>query len=126
MLLDSNIIIYAFQPEYRKPNLQQLLAQGKFSASAITRLEVMGFWRNTDQQFEQFALFFDAMRLVSVSDDIVERAIELRGQRSMGLADSIIAATALLYQLPLVTHNTRDFKWIGELELIDPLQEADL
>jgi hypothetical protein len=126
MLLDSNIIIYAFQPEYRKPNLQQLLARGKFSASAITRLEVMGFWRNTDQQFEQFALFFDAMRLFSVSDDIIERAIELRRQRSMGLADSIIAATALLYQLPLVTHNTRDFQWIGELELIDPLQEANL
>jgi predicted nucleic acid-binding protein len=43
----------------------------------------------------------------------------------MGLADAMIAATALVHQLPLVTHNTRDFQWIAELELIDPLAEPN-
>lgn len=36
------------------------------------------------------------------------------------LLDSIIAATALEYDLPLATRNTRDFRHIEGLTLIDP------
>lgn len=123
MILDSNIVIYAFEPKYRESNLEKFLLQGEFSVSNITRLEVMGFWRNSDAEFERFAMFFDALHVLAVSSEIVDRAIQLRRQKSMGLADAIIAATALLHQLPLVTHNTRDFQWIEGLELIDPLIE---
>lgn len=123
MILDSNIVIYAFQPQYRDSALERFLAQGEFSASNLTRLEVMGYWRNSEAEFQQFGLFFDAMQIFAVSDEIIEHAIHLRRQRSMGLADAIIASTALLHQLPLVTHNTDDFKWISELQLIDPLLE---
>lgn len=123
MILDSNIVIYAFEPKYRESNLEKFLLQGEFSVSNITRLEVMGFWRNSDAEFERFAMFFDALHVLAVSSEIVDRAIQLRRQKSMGLADAIIAATALLHQLPLVTHNTRDFQWIESLELIDPLAE---
>lgn len=89
--------------------------------SNVTRLEVMGYWRNSDAEFRRFELFFDATHVLDVSFEIIDRAIQLRRQRSMGLADAMIAATALVHQLPLVTHNTRDFQWISELELIDPL-----
>ena len=89
--------------------------------SNITRLEVMGYWRNDDAEFERFALFFEAIHVIAISSEIIDLAIRLRCQRSMGLADAIIAAKALLHRLPLVTHNTHDFQWITELELIDPL-----
>ena len=121
MILDSNIVIYAFEPKYLESGLESFLLQGDFSASAITRLEVLGYWRNSDAEYERFVLFFDALHVIAVSTEIIDRAIRLRRQRSMGLADAIIAATALFHQLPLVTHNTRDFQWIAELELIDPL-----
>ena len=39
----------------------------------------------------------------------------------MGLGDAIIAATAMVHNLTLVTHNTEDFRWIAGLELLDPL-----
>lgn len=121
MILDSNIVIYAFDPKFLESSLENFLLQGEFSVSAITRLEVMGYWRNTEAEFGRFALFFDAIHVIAISSEIIDRAIRLRRQRSMGLADAIIAATALLHRLPLVTHNTRDFQWIAELELIDPL-----
>ncbi len=121
MVLDSNIVIYAFEPKYRESNLENFLLQGEFSVSDVTRLEVIGYWRNSDAEFERFALFFDALPILAVSSEIINYAIQLRRQKSMGLADAIIAATALLHQLPLVTHNTRDFQWIAGLELIDPL-----
>jgi toxin FitB len=121
MILDSNIVIYAFDPKYRESSLESFLLQGEFHVSNVTRLEVMGYWRNSESEFERFALFFDAIHIIAVSSKIIDHAIQLRRQRSMGLADAIIAATALINQLPLVTHNTRDFQWIAGLELIDPL-----
>lgn len=123
MILDSNIVIYAFQPQYRASSLDNFLLHGEFSVSDVTRLEVMGYWRNSDAEFKQFELFFNATHILSISSDIIDYAIQLRRKRSMGLADAMIAATALIHQLPLVTHNTRDFQWITELELIDPLAE---
>lgn len=125
MILDSNIVIYAFRPEYRDSSLERFLLQGEFSVSNVTRLEVMGYWRNSDEEFKRFELFFEAIHVLGVSSEIIDRAIQLRRQRSMGLGDAMIAATALIHQLPLVTHNTRDFQWIAELELIDPLVESN-
>ncbi len=124
MILDSNIVIYAFEPKYRESSLEGFLLQGEFSVSNVTCLEVMGYWRNSDAEFRRFELFFAATHVFGVSFEIIDRAIQLRRQRSMGLADAMIAATALIHQLPLVTHNTRDFQWISELELIDPLAES--
>jgi predicted nucleic acid-binding protein len=43
---------------------------------------------------------------------------ERRMGRSMGHSDAWIAATALLYDLPLVTHNTRHFSGIDGLEVL--------
>jgi len=39
----------------------------------------------------------------------------------MSLGDALIAGTALSHGLPLATHNTKDFAWVEELEVIDPL-----
>lgn len=124
MILDSNIVIYAFEPKHRESTLEDFLLQSEFSVSNVTRLEVMGYWRNSDAEFRSFELFFQATHVLAISFEIIDRAIQLRRQRSMGLTDAMIAATALIHQLPLVTHNTRDFQWISDLELIDPLAES--
>ncbi len=53
------------------------------------------------------------------------RAITLRQQRKMGLGDSIIAATALVHGLALVTRNVDDFKHVAGLALINPFDEPE-
>lgn len=57
-----------------------------------------------------------------LDDRIATRAIELRRQKKMTLGDSIIAATALVYRLPLVTRNEDDFTNVTELEIINPFR----
>ena len=55
---------------------------------------------------------------------ILDGAVALRQQRRMSLGDSLIAATALVHGLTLVTHNTNDFRWVTNLLLHDPLAPA--
>ncbi len=119
MLLDSNIVIYAFDPAHVK--VADFLRGKTIRVSAITKIEVMGFWRLTEDDHQSFAAFFAELDIIPLSPEIVDGAIALRRKRSIGLADAIIAATALTHNLPLATHNTRDFGWIEDLELIDPM-----
>ena len=48
------------------------------------------------------------------------KTIELRQQFRIKLPDAIIAATALVYDLTLITRNAVDFKNIAGIKLINP------
>ena len=65
--------------------------------------------------------FFQNAEILPLTDAIAQQAVTLRQQRRIGLGDAIIAATAMVHDLALVTHNTEDFRWISGLELLDPL-----
>jgi len=50
--------------------------------------------------------------------DLANKLIENYAlSHNMGICDAIIAATCLVYDLPLWTHNKKDFKFIDGLEL---------
>jgi len=59
-----------------------------------------------------------------VDDAVIAQTIRLRQMRKIKIPDAIIAASALIQGLPLVTHNVSDFQWIEGLSLLDPLPEA--
>lgn len=52
---------------------------------------------------------------------VIEKAITLRQQRKMSLADAVIAATAMEHRQPLATRNLKDFDWVEGLDVVDPL-----
>lgn len=122
MLLDSNIIIYAMQPGHRA--LRRMIAENAPSVSAISYVEVLGYYGLDELEREGLRKFFSVTRVEPLDGAVLERAALLRQERKMGLGDALIAATALELGCPLVTRNTRDFRWIRGLELLDPLEEA--
>lgn len=121
MLLDSNIIIYACKPTYAR--VRAFLRGRSFAVSAVTKVEVLGYWRLSDEEYQRYETFFNALDIIHVSPQVIERAIALRRLRSIGLADAVIASTALIRKMPLITHNLQDFQWIQELEIFDPVKD---
>lgn len=119
MLLDSNIIIYALQPEYAY--LQDFIAENAPFVSVISLLETLGFYRLTMLEKQGLELFFSKAIQLPLESQIVNHAVTLKQQRKMSLGDALIAATALEHGLTLVTRNTKDFDWIDGLTVFNPI-----
>lgn len=64
--------------------------------------------------------FIEQSNILPLHDEIANKTILIRRQNKIKLPDAIIAATALIHNLILVTRNTVDFKNIPELQLINP------
>jgi len=117
-LVDSNILIFAAKPEH--PQLKELLEQDDIAVSDLSRLEVLGFRNLTEEAEEYFNAVFELVTVFPISQEIINRAIELRQQNNMKAADSIIAATALLYCTELITRDS-DFNNIPDLIINNPI-----
>ena len=119
MLLDSNLIIYASRPQHAA--LRTFIAREVPSVSAISKIETLGYPDLTEAETQFLEAFFEAAEALPVSQSAITEAIQLRQERRMSLGDALIGGTALSHDLRLATHNTEDFDWIEELEIIDPL-----
>ena len=119
MLVDSNIIIYAAKPEHQA--LRRFIARHAPAVSIISYVEVVGYHRLTEQDQRFFEDFFIAAPVLPISIGVLERATLLRQQRPIGLGDALIAATALVHELQLLTANTDDFRWISDLRVSNPV-----
>ena len=101
MLLDSNILIYGANGEH--PALDVILDRTDLAAASVTRIETLGFHRLSEIERRWLETTFERMKILALDDAVAARAIALRQERKMGLADAIIAATALAHDRPLVT-----------------------
>ncbi|NUQ23103.1 MAG: type II toxin-antitoxin system VapC family toxin [Saprospiraceae bacterium] len=110
-----HILIYAPQPAFA--HLLPLLIDSNCFVSEITKLEVLGFHRLIAQEKAYYEEVFGFKTLLPITADIIDKAIELRQQRKMCIADSILAATALIHNLELLTRNASDFSHITELRI---------
>ncbi len=120
-LIDSNAIIDYLSGKF--PDLGMSFMSDVVNAipnvSVISKIEVLGF-NTPSESYQLLSDFFEDAIVFDLTTEIVAQAIELRKAHKIKLGDSIIAATALVYDFELITRNTSDFKQIVKLQLMNP------
>ncbi|MDB4924195.1 type II toxin-antitoxin system VapC family toxin [Mucilaginibacter sp.] len=93
--------------------------------SVITKIEVLGF-NAPDKHYKLLTNFMSDATIFDLTSNIVDISIDIRKNYKTKLPDAIIAATAIVYELVLVSRNASDFRNIKGLKFIDPhsLQEV--
>lgn len=57
---------------------------------------------------------------LNIDPGVAERAGRIRRQTGTGIADALIASTALEHSLALMTRNVRHFERVSQLQVIQP------
>ena len=120
-LLDSNIIIYASKAE--NEYVREFIKLNSPFVSFVSVIEVMGFNFPSIEEKEFLEDFFQNAIIHLVTNETIKKAVLLKQNKKIALGDLIIAATAIENNLTLVTHNTKDFNWIENLSILDPIKE---
>ena len=121
-LLDSNTVIdyiARLHPERAREKLDAIIDQ-EMNTSVITKIEVLSYDPENDDNFNILVDFFDAANVFDLDNAIVNKTIQLRQKQKIKLPDAVIAATALTYNFILISRNVNDFKKIKGLQVVDP------
>ena len=89
------------------------------NVSVVTKIEVLGF-NTPDEHYKLLSDFMNDATVLDLTSNIVDVSIAIRKTHKTNLPDAIIAATALVYDLVLITRNINDYKNIPNLKTIDP------
>ena len=120
-LIDSNIIIYSYLNDYQY--LREIITEESTNISEISRVEILGFHHLNADEENYFNDVFNLVNIISPTQEIFDKAIQIRKQYNMKLGDSLIAATALISKLSLLTRNITDFEKITGLKCINPVKK---
>lgn len=126
VLVDTDVVSFIFKLDTRgtlyEPHLSGV---GQFASfMTIAELEWWAGVRNWGtRRRTDLEAYLQRYTVIDSDRSLCRQWAEVRLQaqragRVIAPADAWVAATALLYKLPLVTHNRADFDWIGGLTVI--------
>jgi predicted nucleic acid-binding protein len=120
-LIDSNVVIDYLSQKLPSNSMDFMngIIDATPNVSVITKIEVLGF--NSDN--ESYLLlneFINDSNVLEISNQVVEKCIDIRKNYKTKLPDAIIAATAIVNEMFIISRNVADFKNIIGLQVIDP------
>ncbi len=118
-LIDTNAVIDYL--DNKLPDKAGELMDGIDSRiSVITRMELLSWPGASQEQTLILNEFINASEVFALEEPVIVKAVDIRKTVKSKLPDAIIAATAIVNNLSLITRNTKDFDKIQELEVVDP------
>lgn len=130
-LLDTNTVSQVVK---RVPNaavMTKIGAQrpGRLFASEMTRFELrfgasllpnaVAFWAKVEAEILPLVTWLPVIKPIAESAGEIAAALQKAGRAPKDPIDPLIAATASVHGMILVTHNVRDFAHIPDLEIED-------
>jgi predicted nucleic acid-binding protein len=122
-LWDTNIAIYYLQQQFplrAEKFIDEVIDQEKPCISAITEIELLCWKTINNKDLTTLQGFIKECLVIELEQTIKLKTAEIRKQYHIKLPDAIIAATAIIYNLTLLTRNLSDFKKISQIQVFDP------
>lgn len=120
-LIDTNVIsdYFAAALPAKGMDLMDQVFDAIPKISVITQIELL-CWQTSQEIRNKVKAFTHDSTVLSITPDIVTHCVLVRTQKKAKTPDAIIAATALAYDLAIITHNVKDFDEIYGLTVLDP------
>lgn len=120
-LIDSNVVIGYLDNKIPGTGMQFLnnVVDNIPIISVITKIEVLRF-NAPESAYNILTDFTESSIICELDGDVVKQTIKLCKESRIKLPDAIIAATALVNELVVITRNTDDFKNIAGIETLNP------
>lgn len=115
-LLDTNVVIGLLKQHTAAVLLIEThqLDLNQVVISQITRMELLGYPGLPNEEERKILGFLQNCLVLLIDEAVEQRAIQLRRSGNYKLPDAIIAATALVHQLTLLTLDERLSKLVSQ------------
>ena len=119
-LLDTNSVIYFFDGEEK---ISAFIKSNKspLYISFITQIEILCFETQDEALMNNIVKFTESIDIITTNEDIITAAIEYRKKLKLKIPDAIIAATAKVNELTLITADKAMLTKINNIKMITPL-----
>jgi len=114
IFLDTNICIYLLNGDVI---VSEILQDQNIYISIITEMELYAYHGYSSSSLKILNSFIESVSIVNIEEGIKLNAIKIRKNTKLKLPDSIIAASALTYKMPIISADN-DLKKIGNIDLI--------
>ena len=111
---DTNVVLYLLNGD---ETLADFLDDKDLYVSVITEMELLSYRGISDEEIVQVQGFLSQCTPVNITHSVKAEAIRIRRKYGNKLPDSIIAATASVLDIPIITADG-DFSRIEEVSLI--------
>ena len=121
-LIDNNIISSYFSQTLTEKGLLFIanVLDNTPNISVITQIEALS-WINSNKKKESILKeFISESNVLPLNADVVKECVKIRRSKKIKTPDAIIAATAIVNNLTLLT-NDKDFDGIQNLKIINPI-----
>jgi predicted nucleic acid-binding protein len=124
ILLDTNILVDYFR---EKPQAVEFIKRRGKSSMAITTIVAMELYRGAlnSKELRVIKKEITGFTIIDVNESTSQVALKLSERfalsHQMDIPDTLIAATALVYDLELRTYNLKDFGFIPGIKVSNDL-----
>lgn len=118
-LFDTNILIYESAGDPKIAAFLDINSKEIFYTPSIVALEFLSYPLITLETEAKFKNFLKQTVIIGLDLLVAETSAKLRRNYKLKLGDAIVAASALITGSTLLTRNTRDFKKVKNLKLLE-------
>jgi len=100
--------------------MDKVLSNTSPEISAITEIELLCWKTNSKKDLQVLHSFIENALILELTKEVKHKTADIRKKYRVKLPDAVIAATALIYEMTLLSRNVEDFNKIEGLKLINP------